>query len=366
MELVNATGMPAAYTLGLDPDGRERIVVVVKGTFSLPAAGGPPTLAASQEEHIFADTFTGEPGHSSVVYESEFAPQKKMCDVLVVGSAHAPNGRPTSRVTVGFRVGSVSKSFEVVGRRHWTAGLTGLAPSRPEPFLAMPISYDVAFGGTEAAPNTPGMVNSYEANPVGVGFFKQSSDNANLGKPVPNTDDPSNPVVSPRGRYKPMAFGPVGRNFVPRRTFAGTYDQRWQEEVYPFLPRDFDARYYQAAPPDQQMPYPVGGEPVQLMNLTPKPVPPFLLPKLEMPVEVSRVRAGHIEQQAVVDTIILEPDRSRIQLIWRASLPLVRNLSEVSEVVVGRMPKSYYRARRLGKTYYPSLRDLGRLPTEGA
>jgi hypothetical protein len=31
---------------------------------------------------------------------------------------------------------------------------------------------------------------------------------------------------------------------------------------------------------------------------------------------------------------------------------------EVAQIVVGRMPRGWYRARELGKTYYPSLKDL--------
>ena len=68
MELLNATQMEAGYTLGLDPDGRERIVVVVKGTFELPAHGSPLTLAAQQVPLVMADEFPGEPGLSATVH----------------------------------------------------------------------------------------------------------------------------------------------------------------------------------------------------------------------------------------------------------------------------------------------------------
>ena len=48
MELLNATGMQAGYTMGLRPDGRELLVVVVKGTFDIPAGAGEPRLAEEQ------------------------------------------------------------------------------------------------------------------------------------------------------------------------------------------------------------------------------------------------------------------------------------------------------------------------------
>jgi hypothetical protein len=36
MELVNSTRMVAGYTMGLEPSGRELLVVAVKGTFQIP------------------------------------------------------------------------------------------------------------------------------------------------------------------------------------------------------------------------------------------------------------------------------------------------------------------------------------------
>jgi hypothetical protein len=48
MELINATGMQAGYTLGMEPSGREHLVVVVKGTFTIPEDGGEPELAEEQ------------------------------------------------------------------------------------------------------------------------------------------------------------------------------------------------------------------------------------------------------------------------------------------------------------------------------
>jgi len=78
MELINATRMPAGYTLGLEPSGRELLVVVIKGTFRFPQPGEPPghfALAPQQLPLVMADTFSGEPGRSAPVYEVDFAAQ---------------------------------------------------------------------------------------------------------------------------------------------------------------------------------------------------------------------------------------------------------------------------------------------------
>ncbi len=359
MQLHNATPYVAAFAPGLDPDGRERVVVVIKGTFAIPARGGVAVEAAEQAPLVFADTFTGEPGLSSVLYEYDFAPTKPRCDVLLVGSAHSADGRPTRKVAVGLRVGTLKKGFEVLGNRYWKIGGMGdLTPTDPEPFLSLPLSYDIAFGGTELAPNTQQPVSAYADNPVGCGHLPKSGSADVFGKRVPNTQEVGKPVTSPRGSYRPMSLGPIGRNFVERTRYAGTYDEKWLAEVCPFLPPDFDPRYYQAAPADQQLPYLRGGEAVQLSNLTPKPLPQFQLPTVAMPVEYTADKAEPVTQEANLDTLILEPDRGRFQLVWRTSFALRKNIREAKELVIGRMSPTFYRARAAGKRYFPSLHKL--------
>ena len=50
----------------------------------------------------------------------------------------------------------------------------------------------------------------------------------------------------------------MGRGWPGRIEYGGTYDQNWIDNVFPFLPADFDDRYYQMAPPDQQTDPPAG------------------------------------------------------------------------------------------------------------
>jgi hypothetical protein len=359
MDLVNATGIPAAFTIGLDPDGRERLVIVVKGTFIIPSRGGVAQMADEHDELVYADTFTGKPGFSAVVHECDFAPFKPRCDVLLVGSAHAPHGQRVAALSVGLRVGSVTKGFEVIGDRHWTAGVVGISASSPKPFGSMPISYDRAFGGPgEASSDNPAVTNAYALNPVGVGYFKRARDADVFAKPLPNTQQVNDAVGSPTGTYQPMAFGPIGRNFASRVKLAGTYDQAWLDNVFPFLPADFKVDYYQSAPPDQQMPYPVGGEMVQLLNLTPHEQPAFQLPTIEMPIEFTNDERQRVTQTGVIDTIVLEPDRARMNLVWRTSVTLRDNIREITQVVIGRMPEGWYRARERGKRYFAGLGAL--------
>lgn len=358
MELLNATKMQAGYTLGMEPDGHERLVVVVKGTYKIPRDGREPELAESQEPLIMADVFSGEPGLSAPIYESDFAPRKPKCDVLLNGSCYTPGGKPVSKAVVSLRVGSWSKSFNVVGNRTWKKSWFFVTSTKPVPFPVMPIAYNNAFGGEDRTHKDPAKHKTFTANPVGVGFHDQLKSDLIHGKPLPNTEELNNPVKHPRKSYKPMAFGPIGRNWQPRPSFAGTYDGAWLENGFPFLPADFKEAYYQIAPPDQQVEYLRGGEEVELINLTPAGRILFLLPTVPMPVVFFPRDEEKKETDAVIDTLIIEPDRERFMLVWRSSLPLRKNIFDVVQVVAGVMPKGWYRARELGKTYYRSLGEL--------
>lgn len=356
MRLLNATRMQAGYTMGMEPSGRESLVVAVKGTFRLPMQGGDAgRLAEEQVPLVDADTFNGEPGFSAPVYECDYAPRKPKCDVLLNGSAYAPGGRTTRRVTVALRVGAMAKRFDVVGHRTWVAAMVGVAAGAPQPFVTMPISYDVAFGGRDVVHPDAQRHRYYEWNHAGVGFHRETAREFIDGTPLPNTEEADVPVTDPRGSYKPMAFGSVARAWKQRVRYAGTYDQHWLDEIFPFLPPDFDERYYQAAPEEQQIEYPAGGEEVVLENLTPEGRTTFRLPELRMPVVFYRRAGEPLERQAVIDTLVLEPDLGRYMMVWRASLPLKRNMFEVEQVLAGEMPRSWHRARELGKTYYSSL-----------
>lgn len=358
MELLNATGMQAGYTMGMEPSGRELLVVVVKGTFMIPRHGDSPTLADKQIPLVEADRFTGEPGFSSPLYESDFPPLKKRCDVLLNGSAYAPNGKPTNKVRVGLKFGTLSKTFTVVGDRNWETGNVGISPGKPKEFVVMPITYDRAYGGLDNFHPNEQKHAAFMRNPVGKGYHRNLSVTLVDGRPMPNTQEDDQAITIPSEKYRPMSFGPIGRGWEPRLRYAGTYDQNWIDNIFPFLPPDFDDAYYQCAPQDQQVSFPSGGEEVVLVNLTPEGRTAFKLPKINVPVVFFRKKGEDHRMDAVIDTVMLEPDKGFFTMTWRAQIPLKKNLFEVHQVLVGTKSKAWWRARMMGKKYYPSLDAL--------
>ena len=358
MELLNATKMKAGYTMGMKPDGRELLVVVVKGTFKIPKPGQEVELSPQQADLVMADEFTGEPGLSAPKYESDFAPAKPRCDVLFNGSAYAPGGEPVKRIKVGLRVGSMEKTFTVVGDRKWRKWLTFIWATKPEPFVKMPISYDNAFGGSDLSDPNPKKQIFYKLNPAGRGFYPTLKKQIINRKPLPNTERIGTKVRWPRSKHPPMAFGPIGRGWQPRPKYAGTYDKNWLDNIFPFLPPDFDERYYQSAPLDQQIDHLRGGEEISLLNIVREGRTAFKLPTVEVPITFYPRHGDATKLRPLCDTLIIEPDLDRFLMLWRAALPLKKNMFEMGPVIVGTMPRAFYRARESGKTWYPSLKEL--------
>lgn len=242
-------------------------------------------------------------------------------------------------------MGALTKTFAVVGMRIWQFWPHGLGASGPLPFEVMPIGYDRAFGGVDTHDEDPARHAACVANPVGQGFHRQLRRAWVEGSPLPNTEEIDRPVTRPDGDYAPMAFGPLGRAWTPRAQYAGTYDQRWLDEDFPFLPADFDARYFQSAPIDQQLDAPLAGQEVALFNLTPDGRRRFMLPAFQAPVHVFPRRGAREDLEATLDTLLLEPDQDRLTLTWRVTRALRRDLFEIAQVVVGRPGQDWWQAR---------------------
>jgi hypothetical protein len=345
MELINATRMTAGYNMGLEPSGRELLVVVIKGTFVLPKPGEQVRLHDEQLPLIMAETFSGAPGFTAPIDEIDFAPRKHACDVLLTGSAHAPEGRQVTRMRVGLRVGPMEKSFDVIGDRVWQAGLTGISASAPQAFTKMPVSYDVAFGGVDRNSDDESEHDAYPPNPAGRGWHKHLKNAWVDGKSLPNTEEIGKAVNFPSDNRMPMALGPLGRGWSQRARYAGTYDQQWLDDSFPFLPKDFDERYYQAAPEDQQVALPKSSMEVVLSGFTPDGVRQFMLPHFEAPVHVFAKRGEREDLFATLDTIVFQPDLDRFTMTWRVARPLRKGMHEIAQVLVGKKGKDWWQQR---------------------
>lgn len=340
----------AEVAVALDVTGREHLVVVAKATWAIPEPGQRPRPLAPLPPSMVDDYF-GEPGESAMRYGSDFARFKPFCDVVFDACAHAPSGTEVLQLNAGWKVGDLQKQVRVIGSRHWTnEGATQL--SEPKPFSAVALHYGNAFGGSLQRGHGDGgvLADVFLPNPIGKGFVGPHTRAQAAGLPASQLEAPHDALVSAEGPHLPWAFSAIPANCPPRIQYAGTYDSAWEEQVAPFLPEDFDERFHQIAPPDQQMPYPEGALPVVLENLMAgRPRVSFTTPNLQaLRVMVLRTDYSVEEVHAPVDTLFFETEAGRFSAVWRASIALRRRLQEIDTVAVGQVDAAWWRARSLG------------------
>lgn len=351
----NTTGMAADLCVQADAEGRDHCVVVVKGTFAT-RDDGTLSLAARQRSLVYTDEHYGAPETSCVRHECEFVRVKPLTDLLVVGKAVAPGGVPVRELMVGLEVDGRLKQALIVGERRWVRTIGGVVASTPLPFSEMPLTFDRAFGGQDDS-RGPHDVAIEHRNLTGTGFHAHRGASEIEGTPLPNLEDPNQRVSGPYDRPSPVGFGCVGRTWLPRIRFAGTYDARWREEQCPFLPTDFDPRYHQCAPIDQQFERMRGGERIRCIHMAEQPVVQYVIPALDIPVRFEfeeRVQT----RSAELDTVILEPHCGEAMLVWRTSAPLGKRLVALRSISIGEPPRDEGReplGYRRGKPHFAGL-----------
>jgi len=361
--LDNRTPFAAKSIVLPDAEGQEVLLVLVCATFVVDA-DGLVRCADAQRPAALSDVYRGAPGLSSLLREADLALEKPAVDVLVNGTAYAPGGRPAKQVPVGVLAGDVRKQLLISGDRGWRTGPLGRAPSSPKPFDCMPIVYERSFGGAVgAAPQ--GQPRAVDArNPIGVGFEGARSMDLAIETELPNVESPTDLVYSPADAPTPSGLGAVGRGWSPRVRFAGTYDEAWRRSRWPFLPLDFDARFNQSAPPDQQSRTLQGGEMVRIVNLTPEGEWSFRLPKLQVPIR-HFYDDRHLESHLRVDTVLIEPDARTVVLTGRSVVRTVRNTGALREVVIGHVTPAWLRARVARKLHVDHRRGEGEVRNAG-
>lgn len=366
MKITRRIKQPSIVFPGTDKDGYTSVVVQIKTTFRLPTKKNKSvSLAEIQKDFVESDVFWGEEALSATRYECDYVCFKPYCDVLLNGSAYTTldpaYGRP--QVEVSLTIDQWKKSFLVVGDRRWqrsiALGTLKLQPSKPEPFYSCSISYDNAFGGTDRyLEESEDRVECLYQNPFGKGFFKFTPAELIENQPVPNTEEVNCPIKSASDKYRPMSFGAIPRVHPDRAMYVGTYDKYWRDYVAPMLPADFDERFYQSAPRDQQLPYLKGGERVTMKNLTPELHIQFELPKLELYSTLIMKSGEELNIPLNIDTLLLEPDEQLFTITHRGRLPLAGDFHDVDEVIIGKYTKAMRLARIKNKEYHGSLKEL--------
>ncbi|WP_248890976.1 DUF2169 family type VI secretion system accessory protein [Citrobacter freundii] len=353
MEIFNAAKHTAADTFtATDKEGREHLVVVIKATYKIPAHNQYPRPLLPAQPLIESDIYVGEPGYSAVLYEADYVRYKIKCDVLFNAQTYFTSTENKYQKEVRAVVGTIDKTLAVTGPRCWQQQKSRWIISEPQYVTAVSLHYGNAFGGEYIWQDAQGneQRDIFIHNLVGTGYGDAKNKTSLINCRLPQVELLQDVVTSPDSRPAPGAFSVQPRNHPTRLQYAGTYDEYWLKEVSPFLPEDFDERYFQSAPPDQQTEYIRGGEKIMLVNMhKERPVIEFQLPHFgQIPVRILTMDYEEYELTPVVDTLYFEPDEERFSVVWRTSMPLKRRIQEIHTVAIGAVGKAWWQQRAAG------------------
>lgn len=274
------------------------VTVVVKATFSLEQ--GELKLAPSQEPILEHDSYWDDDGKRSLSSASDLAPSKLKADVLVLGHAFSPPGKPVRSLIARLAIESIDKSIELVADR--AVGPDGTVYQGPR-FNRIPIVYERAAGGAGTW------------NPVGI----DPKNRDRLGRaPLPN--------ITPVGRGEdtmnsidPIGFGPVAPGWPLRESKLGYHRNAVASGAFleEPLPEGFDLGFFNVAPIDQQLDSIPESANIRLESLHPQhPVLEAKLPGIRPRVTVDK--RGHKERPKMrPDTLLIDTDRALVTLTWR-------------------------------------------------
>jgi len=324
-QLQNSTPFAADMAMFPNENAIDTLYILVRATFNI---GKQWTLANEQLPLIQTDEYWTEPGKSSIKYASEYHTGKPSSDIIMLGHAFAPNGKEAQNLDVTLKVGKVDKTVRVFGDRKWHDGRI----SQAKPFKTMAMVYEKAYGGAHIV---DGAVASVEQrNPVGRGFAGKRTVEEMNGVQLPNLEDPNDLIKEAQHQPIPSCFGVSAPHWLPRAHYAGTYNEQWETQRAPYLPEDFNRKFFNMAHPDLIYPdYLKGGEVVEITNMHPNGNIKFSVPMVKLNTDVT-MADKKLRPEFNLETLLIEPNQLRASLLWRASVQCDKSMLKISKIMV--------------------------------
>ncbi|MFU2316563.1 DUF2169 family type VI secretion system accessory protein [Rahnella sp. PCH160] len=375
MEFRNLTPFAAMQFKMLDREDNENYVIVMKVGYRLePDESGGYRVRVRDDDAValnVRDEYLASVNTSSVIQESDLAPFKPSCDIIISGSACAENCSPVLKQNISAVINNAAgeaileKKLTVNGKQFFLKNkiTQQWSLTESEPFISQPVIWEAAFGGecrinkpddgADSIPkadrltdiqkashpdseNLPLAHTVCENNPLGKGFITSWYARATHADryPAPQITDPRYPFTVEdfdsqiagsadltAKQFQPAGFGFIGRAWLPRRLKAGTYDEAWLNTRHPGLPEDFDFNYWNAAPEDQQIPFPKLPLSVALQGFSPDGQIRFSLPAHEAFVLLRMDDGLIMPREMNLDTLHIDADSLDVTACWRFLLP---------------------------------------------
>ena len=308
-------------------------VIAFKMTFRL-KNGYYADLDDEQAGLIMADEYYGEPETSSLKYETDLVLYKRNADIHVIGSA-SPVGGSGTQWMAGIRVGYFSKRLTLSGPRYWRYENRRWQQGQPENVSAVPLRYELAYGGAWPAGDRPEDKQIFSANPLGCGYYPnirhldiaQEYRAPQLTRFSQEKEEISHDIGT---ICTPQGMGPISRWWQSRLQYAGTYDNNWIENCRPFFPDDFSEHFYNSAHPELIYPTHLSGnEPIVLEGLLPEARRMVTgLPGYQPVCVLTDINNHSHTRFPVADTLTINLDEHLIYLTWRLTVPVALQMRE--------------------------------------
>ena len=321
VHLFNETPYPA---FGFETelyDDREYFCLAVKASFDLTPRGA----LRLREEHDpieLGDRYAGEPGASSLLAATDLIPRRLNTDVVIIGQAKAPKGAAAEHWLAGMKVGNIHKIIQLTGPRTWHYRMIGgwkLSP--PQRTTSVPLLYELAYGG-ERPTRDDEKRDVWAPNPIGRGYVGRHRWETDREWPAPQLLGPRDILPDTPGKGHTYGFGPIPGDWAPRVERIGTTDETWRQTVAPHLPADFDLRFFNCAPDDQQAQgFLRGDEKIALSGLLQEEIYTFRLPDWE----ATALMVDHdniiVSLDMDLSGVNIDLDRRVATLVWRLTTP---------------------------------------------
>ncbi|MBK8259656.1 MAG: DUF2169 domain-containing protein [Polyangiaceae bacterium] len=325
MSLVNATRYFANALPFTAPNGQRVVVTLVKATFERNRAGEFVLAAKPSPVRLGEELWDDNSPHGSVRYPSDLSCEKTGTDIVVVGSAISP--KPVTRLDLMVRVGAHEAPLVVFGPRVFYKSPRGVAVGPPARFEEVPVVYEHAYGGMAADFGC-----ADERNPAGRGVAHKITDL--IDTPAPQIEHPAFPHELATDDHPPAGYGAMRTHWLPRRSFAGTFDDTWRETRMPLLPVDYNPLFENVAHPSLQLSEsPPAGTPISILGMS--TAGPFQCEIPDLKLVIHALRNGSKETvRPQIDLILIEPERGRVELLARAVWTMGRGKTSLREVRV--------------------------------
>ncbi len=324
---INLSAFPAMLFESFDQHDHAFSVVTARISYDFDIASGSLTFCAEQPELVEQDEYYGEPGRSSVCFESDLAPWKPRLDVVINGTAWAPGDKPVREFTVGAQIGDFTRLLRIYGPREWRKMIAGWSLSAAQPIISLPLRYEYAAGGFYTLQE--GEEYASPANTAGMGWYSaEYLKKINKQRlPAPQIELLPQPIKSIDEISLPAGFGFFGRGWQGRIEYAGTYDEAWQRDRHPFLPTDFRFDYWCGAHPWMQfpLPQPLQAVPIKLKYLIRAQEKSDQEISFHVPVEslfifITTAKGAGVAKDMQLDTLVIDLPQRKVHCTYRAAV----------------------------------------------